>query len=117
MLYPKSNHKVHEYNQKSRVETAGYIPQHIRIQNLIDAGKRLITSRSQAYDYPDGNYDEDAPIPDITRRPNYDMADAYQDARGINDRLASARIRAEAEAEKVKNSTKLDEKSEKTTAE
>lgn len=87
MLYPKRNYEGKKFNQESKVETAGFIPQSVRIQNLIDSGRRLIQSRSQTYDYPDGNYDENAPVPDITRRPNYDMADAFQDSLAINERI------------------------------
>lgn len=96
----KKDVRADNVGTKSKAETAGFIPHHIRIQNLIDAGIRLKTSRSAAsyYDYVDGKYDEDAPIPDITRRANYDMSDAFIDAQNLKQKLQ----RKEAEAKEVK---------------
>lgn len=85
----KKQNYTYKAGTASKVETAGFIPHDIRIKNLIDAGKRLIANRksSNYYDYPNGVYDDDEPIKDITRRPNYDMADAFQDTLTINERL------------------------------
>lgn len=56
------------------VEVAGYVPQHLRIQQMIDAGERLNNYR-KGYDFEDG---EDVPddFYDPTRDRGFDMADA-----------------------------------------
>nr|WAE43362.1 MAG: hypothetical protein [Microviridae sp.] len=62
------------------VETAGYIPAKIQIENLLNAGIRLNDYRKEQFDYDtNDNVDHsDDPIPDFTRQPNFDMADATQ---------------------------------------
>ena len=76
---------VSQYNYKSPkgevnsgipiVETAGYIPAKIQIENMILAGQRLSDYRREMYDF---GYDEpdDETFDDPTRHPNFDMADA-----------------------------------------
>nr|QJB20396.1 MAG: hypothetical protein [Microvirus sp.] len=58
------------------VETAGYIPAHKQINNLINAGQRLVAARAEMYDFPDGAIDEN--FNDPTRNGNFDLADASQ---------------------------------------
>lgn len=67
---------------KKLVETAGYIPAQIRIENLINAGMRLADFRSDQFDFPDGRFPED--YEDVTRKPSFDMADASQIANSID---------------------------------
>jgi hypothetical protein len=65
-----------EYNNgQSNVEKAGYIPPKIQIENLINAGKRLIEHRKNMYDFDEGVADDDN-FTDPTRDPGFDMADA-----------------------------------------
>ena len=66
------------------VETAGYIPAKLRIEQIIDAGKRLVEYRKEQFDYNEGEEDMS---PDIrTRSKSYDLADASQDLMIINSR-------------------------------
>ena len=66
------------------VETAGYVPAKLRIEQIIDAGKRLVEYRKEQFDYTEG---EDDMTPDIrTRSKSYDLADASQDLMEINSR-------------------------------
>ena len=58
------------------VEVAGYIPAHKQINNLINAGQRLVAARAEMYDFPDGEIDEN--FSDPTRNGNFDLADATQ---------------------------------------
>ena len=70
------------------VETAGYIPAQKRIENLMLAGQRLVTSRQAMYDCPGGeDFDDSLPC-DPTRSGDFDLADGTQMALGVNARLA-----------------------------
>jgi len=73
-VYPKKYEKV---NNKKLVETAGYIPAKIRIENLMLAGKRLAEARDLLYDFQEGE-EIDENFTDPTRSKNFDMADATQ---------------------------------------
>lgn len=57
------------------VETAGYVPPHIRIQELLDAGERLIAYRKEQYNFGRGEQIDET-FTDPTRDPNFDMVDA-----------------------------------------
>lgn len=84
------------------VERAGYIPAKIQIENLIDAGKRLKEHRKELYDVFDGEGSEDEVL---VRKPNYDLADASQEALAINARMQKrkAQLDAEKAAEEAAN--------------
>ena len=58
------------------VEVAGYIPAHKQIDNLLKAGKRLMSYREQ-YDFT-GDDKIDEYFNDPTRARNFDLADASQ---------------------------------------
>lgn len=73
---------------KRMVETAGYIPAKQRIENMIMAGQRLALARKELYDF-DGEVDEN--FEDPTRRPGYDLADAFQDNEKVKIRLKNAK--------------------------
>ena len=74
------------------VEKAGYIPAKIRIEQIIDAGKRLIEFRKEQFDYNNGEEDLS---PDIrTRSKSYDMSDASQDLQDVELRMAKAKKEA-----------------------
>jgi len=63
-------------------ESTGYIPAKIQIENLIDAGMRLIQSRRDNFDY--GTDDKiNSNITDPNRIPNFDMADASALIKGL----------------------------------
>jgi len=84
-----------------RVELQGFISNEKRIQNIIDAGNRLMTARAMQYDFQPGEkIDED--LVDITRTPGYDPADATQQMLGIESRGKEQKAVAEkAAAEKA----------------
>jgi len=79
-------------------ESAGYIPSKTQIENLINAGKRLVEWRKEMYDFPEDN-DVDESYEDPTRGPGYDLSDASRDSKAVADRL-----RAQAAASKTKGS-------------
>jgi len=84
-------------------ESAGYIPPKKQIENLINAGKRLQAFRKEMYDFPEGEDVDDA-FEDPTRRPGFDLADASRETAALANR-----IRAQAKAEKVKQSKETEE--------
>lgn len=89
MFYTKSRRpeKVLEPGGGDRiVESAGYVPAKTLIESFLLAGYRLDQSRAEAYDFaPGADIDED--FEDVTRRPDFDLADAARLARDLNKRL------------------------------
>lgn len=71
-----------------KVERSGYVSAETRINNLMLAGQRLIQSRKESYDFPDGNINFN--FNDPTRRKGYDLADAFQDNLEATQRLKSS---------------------------
>jgi len=100
-LYTQHRRPPKHYEQNdglSATESAGYIPPKKQIENLINAGKRLLEWRKEQYDFPeDDNVDES--FEDPTRRSGYDLADASRDAADV-----AKRLRAQAAANKSKGS-------------
>lgn len=86
--------RMEKMNQKSITETTGYIPEHIRIKKLFQAGEILSDFRKETYDFggtdivPEGFLDP-------TRNSNFDMADATRIARENNHRYKDAKKRAD----------------------
>jgi len=76
---PESNSGI------TKVERAGYIPAQKRIENLMLAGQRLVQSRKEAFDFPDGKIDFS--FTDPTRTKGFDMADAFQNMESINRKV------------------------------
>lgn len=85
------------------VESQGYIPAEVQIEQLISAGKRLGEYRDEMYDF---GADEEVPddFSDPTRSSNFDLADASrldrQAGEGIKESLRKAK---EAKAEEKKH--------------
>lgn len=71
-----------------KVDRAGYISSQKRIENLINAGMRLVESRREQYDFPGNEFDPD--FEDPTRSKNFDMADASQMDYAVKERMAAA---------------------------
>lgn len=71
-----------------KVDRAGYISSQKRIENLINAGMRLVESRREQYDFPGNEFDPD--FEDPTRSKNFDMADASQMNLAVQARIAKA---------------------------
>lgn len=88
----------------SDVETAGYLPADVQIEQLIDAGRRLGEYRKERYDL-ESTEDFDDIEPDPTRSGNFDMADATVLQRVVNGRLEQQKAdfdaKAKADAENV----------------
>lgn len=72
------------------VETAGYIPAQVRIENMMLAGRRLAEARKELYDFPAG-VEPDETLSDPTRSPNFDMADATAIQMSAESRLRQSR--------------------------
>lgn len=70
------------------LEKAGYITAQQKIENLINAGARLIQARKDAYDFPDGKIDKT--YDDPTRKKNFDMAEAFQLREATRHRLEAS---------------------------
>lgn len=79
------------------VDRAGYVPAKKRIEAIMLAGKQLLTARREEYD-ADINVNIDNLIPDPTRSPGYDLADAAEQTAMINARRRNA---AEAAKRKI----------------
>lgn len=83
---------IHQYKKERKqdaekgggekiVDASGYIPAEVQIRTMIQAGIRLDESRRELYDYEgdDNGMVDMAEIPfDITRSPNFDMAEGHQ---------------------------------------
>ena len=77
------------------VETAGYIPAQKRIENMINAGQRLVEYRKSQYDFEDES-SIDPNFKDPGRSLNFDMADATQLQLSTAERLRASQARQEA---------------------
>jgi len=75
-------------SSETLTESAGYIPPKVQIENLLEAGKRLVEYRKEQYDFPDDT-SVDESLEDPTRRPGYDLADASVQLQNIQQRLRS----------------------------
>jgi len=68
------------------VESAGYQTRTQKVTSYMQAGARLTAVRSEMYDYYDDENIEDMVV-DPTRRKNFDIAEASQMMRDLNDRI------------------------------
>lgn len=88
------------------VEKAGYIPPKIRIEQFIEAGKRLIAFRKEQFDFAPGEKIDES-FSDPTRRPGFDMADASLLNQDLGDRLnqkaASQRAAKKEKADEIQD--------------
>lgn len=89
------------------VERAGYIPAKIQIENLILAGKRLQEHRAEMYDFTELSK-IDLDFYDPTRSKNFDIADAFQLKRAVEERLKASQNAQEASGE-VQNKSEGDD--------
>lgn len=74
------------------VDRAGYIPAKQRIEAMINAGARLIMSRREQFDFPDGQIDYN--LYDPTRSKNFDLADAFQLQQRVETNIQEYRSKA-----------------------
>lgn len=99
--YSRIKQKPEKNTGKMRVEPKGFISNEKRIQNIIDAGNRLMTARAMQYDFQPGQ-PVDENVIDVTRTPGYDPADATQQMLGVEARFKEQKAAAEkAAAEKA----------------
>lgn len=88
---------MEENDGKSIVEMAGYIPAHIQIQQMMEAGERLNRSRRDQYDY--ASEEEDDGRIDPTRDSNFDLSDASRILNDVDSKITAAKQElADAEA-------------------
>ena len=90
---------------KDIVERAGYIPAQIRIENIINAGKRLQEYRAEQYDFADLS-EIDYNFSDPTRSKGFDISDAFR----LLQEVRTRRISAERTAQAEKNAQNLAQK-------
>lgn len=78
--YIRPENKGEKMDPHSITETAGYIPAEQRILSLQNAGAKLDAYRKALFNPEayDAASDEEEPVLDVTRTPNFDMADASQ---------------------------------------
>lgn len=79
-------------------ESRGYIPPHVQVENLLQAGRRLVEFRKEQYDFPPGEKPDES-FEDPTRRPGYDLADASRDLLDVDARLRASAAAAAAKKE------------------
>lgn len=79
-----------------KVDVLGYMPAKKRIEDMMLAGQRLRSYKESIHDFPDGKIDLN--FTDPTRRPGYDMADAFQDGLQIDAKLTQQQTAAEEKA-------------------
>ena len=72
--YNRPKSKPEAPSGMSRVEIAGYVPAQIKIESLMNAGRRLIESRREQFDFPPGE-DVDETFHDPTRKAGLDRVD------------------------------------------
>lgn len=70
------------------VDTTNYISPQKQIEAMLNAGMRLMAIREEQYDDIKGTDDL---VPDPTRAPGFDLADASQLAAGANLRIRKSR--------------------------
>lgn len=98
-IYTKFNRpkKVYEkIDNKKVVDPAGYISAQKRIENLINAGQRLVLGRKEQYDF-EGEIPEDHYDP--TRSKNYDIVDAKIDFINAIERVSTRQKNKKLEAQ------------------
>lgn len=99
--------KIGEINEGPRlVETAGYMTAQQRIENIIDAGERLVQARKEAYDFPPGEKVDENYI-DKTRTAGYDYFDAHEDLQTVEERIENGKKNKK---EEIKSEEKKEEK-------
>jgi len=84
------------------VETIGYRPAEVQIQEMINAGIRLQIARAERYEYPPGSKELEHPEdlePGLDARRNIDLADVYRAQEYLRARLAALKEQKNAKKE------------------
>ncbi|MCL2154133.1 MAG: hypothetical protein FWH53_00560 [Leptospirales bacterium] len=92
-----------KFDQKSVTQKLGYIPLTRRMDEINEAGIRLLMRRAEQYDFPDGKIDES--FYDPLRKLNVDLADITQLDLRIKARMKEKAdmLAQQKEAEKTKD--------------
>lgn len=100
--YKRPPKQLEKGGGENLVEVAGYITAKERIENMMLAGQNLLQNRKALYDFNHGEeIDED--FIDITRSPNFDMADISEAANYLESK----------KEKEIKTQKKNDDKSNK----
>lgn len=106
--YEPAKSKPEKNLEPTKTEKVGYIPPKVQIERMIQAGVRLNEFR-KGYEF---EKESDVPTDyvDVTRNPNFDLADATQVRETVADKLvATAKDQKEAaEAKKKADAEKKD---------
>lgn len=80
------------------IERQGYVSAKDRIEAIMAAGRRLIMTRGEQYDFKPGQ-DIDEDFVDPTRSKAYDMVDAFRDGIALEERFKEVQKQAKAAKE------------------
>lgn len=106
-----SNRPVYDgqiMDDETIVETAGFIPMKKRIENLMLAGQRLVTARTEQFDFPDGL--DDGQEIDPIRVPSTDLAEISMALQKVTRNLETAQKEAAMRASEAKKKESEPEK-------
>lgn len=99
---PKKEDFLEVNSGEIKVETAGYIPIHLKIEKMQECGIRLKATRDALYDYGEGGHINDSEISvDPTRRYGIDYSEIYNLQRSVSARMEeSKKVKQMADQEK-----------------
>lgn len=96
------------------VESAGYVPSKVMIENMMFAGRALDEARmNSGYDSDEEAIDNYDP----TTEPDYDIVDAHQDGLAVDQRLREQKEAAERSAKEAAEKAEKEEKKNSTDVE
>jgi len=96
-----------ESNNSGKItNTLGYVPLNIKVQQLLNAGKRL-QEYQDGYDFTNDEIDEN--YYPKTRMQNYDIADAFNDNISLQNKMQEAKREAAVKASIKAQEAKLSE--------
>lgn len=107
--YKRPPRAYQPHGGKVLLERQGYVSAKDRIEAIMEAGKRLIMTRGEQFDFKEGEeIDED--YYDPTRSKGYDMVDAFRDGIALEERFKEVQNKAKMlEKDKTKASQNAQE--------
>lgn len=106
--YKRPPRAYQPHGGKVLLERQGYVSAKDRIEAILEAGKRLIMTRGEQFDFKEGEeIDED--YYDPTRSKAYDMVDAFRDGIELEERFKEVQKANKLEKEKKKASQNAQE--------
>ena len=107
--YNQDKHQAEPGGGEKLVETQGYIPADIQIEQMLSAGIRLDEYRKEKYDFgPDEEVPDD--FIDPTRNKGFDLADGSLLAKGVVNRLEDSALKEERKKEEEKKKIEEEKK-------